>query len=575
MKKLKMNLKLVLALGIVLIVMSLFNMSNVKATDEEGFTYQIDSSTKEISISCNDKSITEFTIPSTYKGYKITRINSFANCKNLKNIKIPEGIKSIESYAFEDCTSLNNVVLPNSITSLGSYAFKGCTSLEKIQLSSKLDYLSDGCFAYCTNLKNITIPENVTTIGYCAFEHCTNLGKLEIPLTVTSINPFAFYPNPEDSNLILYVFRGSEAEMYAINYGINYKLSKYKLDSKSTQIKIGNEKYTGKEVKPKPTVKYRKTTLIFGTDYIVSYKNNTNLGTATVTIKGKGDYEGTVTKTFKIVVGQTKGLVTKLKDTKSITIKWNKDKVVSGYEVYMSTNKSKGYKKVATIRKNSTTSYKKTKLSGGKIYYFRVRAYKTRNNSKIYGEYSSILTTNTKMLIPTLSKLTSGIQNVTLKWKKVSGAAGYEIYMATSKNGKYKKVKTITKGKTLSYKQKQLLGKRTYYKIRAYTITNGKKIYSSYSKVKSVKVKGPQNLLLNIAYYENPDYSGPAPQILKFKSTDKLQITWRFWVGTTKYKWITDTYKYTIKGNRVTIKRDGYNTNIKISNNNKSFYYMY
>ena len=148
MKKLKINLKVVLALGIVLIVMSLFNMSNVEATDKQSFTYQIDSFTKEVSISCNDKSITEFTIPSTYRGYKITGIDSFANCKNLKSIKIPEGIKSIESYAFEGCTSLNNVVLPNSVSFLGNYAFIGCTSLEKIQLSSKLNYLSDGCFAY-------------------------------------------------------------------------------------------------------------------------------------------------------------------------------------------------------------------------------------------------------------------------------------------------------------------------------------------------------------------------------------------------------------------------------------------
>ena len=575
MKKLKINLKVVLALGIVLIVMSLFNMSNVEATDKQSFTYQIDSFTKEVSISCNDKSITEFTIPSTYRGYKITGIDSFANCKNLKSIKIPEGIKSIESYAFEGCTSLNNVVLPNSVSFLGNYAFIGCTSLEKIQLSSKLNYLSDGCFAYCTNLKNITIPENITTIGYCAFENCTNLENLKIPQTVTSINPFAFYPNPEDSNLTLYVFRGSEAEMYAINYGINYKLCKYKLDNKSTNIKIENQKYTGKELKPKPTVKYGKKTLVSGTDYIVSYKNNTNLGTASITIKGKGNYEGTITKTFKIVLGKTKGVTTKLQDTKSVTIKWNKDRVVSGYEVYMSTNKNKGYKKVATIKKNSTTSYKKTKLSQGKTYYFKVRAYKTRNNLKVYGEYSSILTTNTKIVTPTITKLTSGTQNATLKWKKVSGATGYEIYMATSKNGKYKKVKTITKGKTLSYKQKNLFGKRTYYKIRAYKITNGKKIYSSYSKVKTVNVKGPKNLLLNVAYFENPDYSGPAPQKLEFKSTNKLKITWRLSLGNAKYKWITDTYRYKIKGNIVTIKIDGYNTNIKINNNNKSFYYMY
>ena len=44
----------------------------------------------------------------------------------------------------------------------------------------------------------------------------------------------------------------------------------------------------------------RSTTLKASTDYTVSYKNNTNAGKATVTITGKGKYNGSVTKTFTI-----------------------------------------------------------------------------------------------------------------------------------------------------------------------------------------------------------------------------------------------------------------------------------
>lgn len=77
-----------------------------------------------------------------------------------------------------------------------------------------------------------------------------------------------------------------------------------------------------------------------------------------------------------------------------------------------------------------------------------------------------------------------------LKWKKVSGANGYEIYYSAEKNGTYKKLKTITKAKTNTYTKKKLASGKTYYfKLRAYKTVDGKKVYGKYSVVKSVKVK--------------------------------------------------------------------------------------
>lgn len=63
---------------------------------------------------------------------------------------------------------------------------------------------------------------------------------------------------------------------------------------------ISNKTYNGSAQTQKITVKANGTTLKEGTDYSVSYKNNTNAGTATVTITGKGNYAGTVDKTFQI-----------------------------------------------------------------------------------------------------------------------------------------------------------------------------------------------------------------------------------------------------------------------------------
>ena len=60
-------------------------------------------------------------------------------------------------------------------------------------------------------------------------------------------------------------------------------------------------------------------------------------------------------------------------------------------------------------------------------------------------------------------------KTVTLTWKKVSGADGYEIYRRTGTSGSYTKIKTITSGSTLTYKNTGLsIGKKYYYKVRAY-----------------------------------------------------------------------------------------------------------
>ena len=64
---------------------------------------------------------------------------------------------------------------------------------------------------------------------------------------------------------------------------------------------LGAKSYTGKAIKPNPVVKVSGRTLKAGTDYTLSYKNNTKVGTATVTINGTGNYCDGLKKTFQIV----------------------------------------------------------------------------------------------------------------------------------------------------------------------------------------------------------------------------------------------------------------------------------
>ena len=73
--------------------------------------------------------------------------------------------------------------------------------------------------------------------------------------------------------------------------------------------------------------------------------------------------------------------------------------------------------------------------------------------------------------------------------KKVKKASGYEIYMSSKKNSGYKKTATVKKVSAVKYTKKKLkAGKKYYFKVRTYRTVKGKKIYSSYSKVKSTKL---------------------------------------------------------------------------------------
>lgn len=80
-----------------------------------------------------------------------------------------------------------------------------------------------------------------------------------------------------------------------------------------------------------------------------------------------------------------------------------------------------------------------------------------------------------------------GNNKIKLTWKKLDNVSGYEIYMKKG-NGKYKKVKTISQGKTVSYTKNGLNKKYVYtFKIRAYTKIDGKKVYGAYSSSRKVK----------------------------------------------------------------------------------------
>ena len=173
---------------------------------------------------------------------------------------------------------------------------------------------------------------------------------------------------------------------------------------KSVALKQTSYTYNKKNRKPSVTIEDTKgNKLKSGTDYTVSYpKKCKNVGRYTVTVKFKGNYQGTVKKSYQILPKGTSLLEVTAKK-KGFTAKWKKQKTqTAGYELQYSTNKKFKRKqtKKAVIKKTKTTTYKAKKLKANKKYYIRIRTYQNLKvngkTKKLYSSWSKAKSIKTK-----------------------------------------------------------------------------------------------------------------------------------------------------------------------------------
>ena len=246
-------------------------------------------------------------------------------------------------------------------------------------------------------------------------------------------------------------------------------LSRISISKASVTLSTSTYAYDGKAKKPGVTVKLNGKTLKNGTDYTVSYSNNIKVGTAKVTITGKGNYTGSVSKTYSIKNNFKKATVSGISTkaftgkniTQSITVKYNGKTLKKGtdYTVSYSNNKKIG---TATVKIAGKGSY-----TGTITKTFKINPAKQE-----------------------IQKLTAKSKAFFVDWAQKGSATGYEIQYATnSKFTRAKKV-TITNNKTDKTTVSKLSGKKKYYvRVRSYTTVKGTKYYGAWSASKSVTTK--------------------------------------------------------------------------------------
>lgn len=137
----------------------------------------------------NGVEIKDLVIPNNVKSVKQYVFN---RCESLINVIVSDGVTSLGDQAFTQCINLKEIDLPNSIVSIGRCSFYNCKSLLNINIPP-ITTIEDYTFYHCSNLKNVVIPNSVKHIAYNAFYYCDSLSSVDIGNSVQFIGNYAFY----------------------------------------------------------------------------------------------------------------------------------------------------------------------------------------------------------------------------------------------------------------------------------------------------------------------------------------------------------------------------------------------
>ena len=446
----------------------------------------------------------------------------FQRCTSLTSVTIPGSVTSIGGIAFRGCTSLKNVNIPSSVTTIDGGAFSGCTSLTSVTIPNSVTAIYGNAFSGCTSLTNLTIPDSVTTIGSGAFKDCSALTEIKLSSALKDIKPETFFNCVKLSSVtipkrVCYIYQdafrscdsladvyygGTAADWAKITMEDgNGDLTNATLHCAAVPaapvVKLGNSATSGKPVLTWNAVPgatsykvYRAasksgTYSLLGTVTATSYTNTGAKAGMTYYYKvkavnsvGESAYSNIVSGQVKSVTPKPSAPVVKLGNSAASgkpMLTWNAVESATSYRIYRSTAKGSGYSLLGTT---TATSYTNTGAKAGTTYYYRVKAC----NDAGLSPYSNVVSGKVKSVTPKPAAPVVKIGNSStsgkpmLTWNAVSGATSYKVYRATSQNGTYSLLGTVT---ATSYTNTGAKAGTTYwYKVKAVN-SAGESAYSN------------------------------------------------------------------------------------------------
>ncbi|RAP45845.1 MAG: hypothetical protein BZ136_08185 [Methanosphaera sp. rholeuAM74] len=354
---------------------------------------------------------------------------AFSGCASLKSVTIPKGVTTLGGSAFSGCAALESIEFLSDISVLKQSLFSGCKELKSFTIPDTVKTIEGSVFSGCTALAGVKGGKNLESIGGSAFSGCSALTAFVIPESVSFIDDSAFNNTPAvftvncgsygwewaarkelSRDVRNHRGRGSVGQFCSVcgeiitaEAGMAPSSSSGTQDpddpSSSGTTNTGDETidendpdasgdelipikgaavslpktvpFTGAELRPAVTVVLDGETLVADVDYTAAYSNNIEIGTASVTITGKGNYEGIRTASFSIVRGVQPMRVTvrrasvraKLTKKKAQTIAPASVFRIIGQEGKVTFKKKSGSAKLS-IRKNGTVTVKKGTTKG-------------------------------------------------------------------------------------------------------------------------------------------------------------------------------------------------------------------
>ena len=434
-------------------------------------------------------------------GFNTSQVTSmysmFCGCSGLSSLDVSgfnmSEVRSIYSM-FEGCSSLVILNIGKSDTSHIAYMnslFEGCSNLTSLDLSG---FDTSGAtdissmFKDCSSLTSLDISRfdiNKVRRTTSMLAGCTNLQKLAVfanvkfDITLQADTDCNWYD--PSGNICTTVKQG-------VNTPVTYIRRKTLKASNTVISDINAVYYTGIEIKPAVIVSCGNVKLKEGIDCTVSYENNIEPGTATAIITGKGNYIGTVRKSFVIKCHLNKSKIDDLEFTYttgnlkklnsktfySLYMDFSPVKYATTYEIELSDEKGKVIK-TYTVNCNNTDFVEKTfKKLPKDVYGVRIRGCRDGE----YGEWSD----RSFVVKQPKAQARNYKGAIQIKWQKLKGVSGYDIYLSKKQNSGYKKVASVnakTTLKTIKKIGKKKLKKGTYYYYVVAKKKIGKKTYKS------------------------------------------------------------------------------------------------
>ena len=491
------------------------NENNPYFSSENGIIYNKDKT--ELLLYPAGKTDEAFTLPESVKTFgvyafaysKLNHVENFDNVTELSNYlfahsnieEFPkmENIEEIEPYAFAYCNNLKSVTIPLKVNDVGSHAFYSCKNLKEVDFG-KVIYIGSAAFAQCSSLKEAILPKTCGYLGSYAFSNCKKL-ELLVANHLERIDTYAFnkcvslrlinesienvrdiksgYENP---------YNVLTAELIESNAFKDCKSIKYLDINESRKIQANAflnctslakvhfwfdipESINANAFKNTALVNNHKGGIIYIDEVALCYKSPKKAAT-TIKIKD-GTKHIAEDCLYKIDGVKQIFIPSSVKIVESVNISECKDLK----RVYINGKKTE----FDDISCQNNYHAKTT-------YYIKSKAYKVIEHfDKDHYTYTTDWKPSKTKSVKAVGKTKSTAK---ITWKKQGYVTGYEVYMKTSKNGKWKKVATLKDSDSTSYTKKGLSKNKTYYfRVRAYKTVYDTTYYGAYSATDAAKTK--------------------------------------------------------------------------------------